>query len=645
MKFLKIAGSCVNQTPLDWSGNTRRLIQAIQEARNQDVDILCLPELAISGYGCEDTFFSHFLIEQAERELLKIASVCNNIVVSVGLPIVHENCLFNAVCLIQNCQILGFVAKQDLAGDGIHYEPRWFKPWDANIVTKHQIAGDSYPLGDLVFEIDGVRIGFEICEDAWNGVRPAQKHYLNNVDIILNPSASHFAFGKTAIREKLVTEASRSYCCTYVYSNLLGNESGRVIYDGEILISQNGSLLARNNRFSFQEFQILSTVVDVIGIRKFRKKSFNFKPNLNISLIQGNAPLESKKYRFDINNQKDYSVSFETKEEEFYRAEILALFDYMRKSYSRGYVLSLSGGADSSVCAVLIAKMIEEARKELGEAVFFERIKYCRLATDKPLMQQLFLCVYQATQNSSDQTLQSAYELASGLEAEFYNWSIQPQLDNYHKMVEDSYGRKLNWKDDDITLQNIQARVRAPGIWMMANLRSALLLATSNRSEAAVGYATMDGDTCGGLAPLGGIDKAFLIQWLKWAEESLKIPQLHYVNSLQPTAELRPVEMTQTDESDLMPYTILNLIERHAIRDYKSPAEVFYALRGITNDNTLKNYIRKFFTLWARNQWKRERYAPSFHLDDKNLDPKTWCRFPILSSSFVEELNTLDNLI
>ena len=90
-----------------------------------------------------------------------------------------------------------------------------------------------------------------------------------------------------------------------------------------------------------------------------------------------------------------------------------------------------------------------------------------------------------------------------------------------------------------------------------------------------------------------------------------------------------------------MPYPILDKIERAAIRDYKSPLEVFKTLRGIVPDQVLKGYINKFFTLWSRNQWKRERYAPSFHLDDANLDPKTWCRFPILSGSYREDLKEL----
>ena len=103
-----------------------------------------------------------------------------------------------------------------------------------------------------------------------------------------------------------------------------------------------------------------------------------------------------------------------------------------------------------------------------------------------------------------------------------------------------------------------------------------------------------------GLAPLGGIDKAFLLHWLKWAEKELGIAGLQYVNNLQPSAELRPAEEEQTDEGDLMPYPILDMIEKAAIRDYKSPVEVFKTLRGLRADDVLKGYIKKFFTLWSR---------------------------------------------
>jgi NAD+ synthase (glutamine-hydrolysing) len=207
----------------------------------------------------------------------------------------------------------------------------------------------------------------------------------------------------------------------------------------------------------------------------------------------------------------------------------------------------------------------------------------------------------------------------------------------------------LTWETDDVALQNIQARARGPGVWLLANLRDKLLLTTSNRSEAAVGYATMDGDTCGGLAPIAGIDKAFLLDWMKWMETIGPagigpLPALDVVNDLQPTAELRPPAEGQTDEADLMPYRLLDAIERAAIRDKLLPIDVFETVRAQYPQYDLAQlgtWVARFFRLWCRNQWKRERYAPSFHLDDENLDPKSWCRFPILNSGFERELEEL----
>lgn len=644
MKYIKVAGSCLNQTPLDWAGNLANILKALELAQAEQVAILCLPELAISGYGCEDTFFADYVLKNSFESLAQIQAASTGMVVCVGLPLSFENCLYNAVCVIENRTILGFVAKGHLAGDGIHYEPRWFKPWPKGKTAYFQFGDEYYPLGDILFEIDGVRLGFEICEDAWNGIRPAQTHYLHNVDIMLNPSASHFAFGKTELRRSLVCETSRAFSCAYVYSNLLGNEAGRVIYDGEIIIAQSGEVLAQNQRFGFDDAQIVTAVIDIDLPRRQKKKLFTFKPDIPQNLVPGRLRLRNA---ITHATQKNNLPPTLTKEQEFYQAVTLALFDYLRKSYSRGFVISLSGGADSSACAVLATHTFLRAKAELGYEKFRQKLPFLALPEKESdfNIATLLFCVYQGTENSSQATRQSATELANELGATFADWDISTQLANYHALIENTIARKLSWETDDIPLQNIQARVRAPGVWMIANLRNALLLTTSNRSEAAVGYATMDGDTAGGLAPLGGIDKAFLVHWLKWAQTDLGIQSLQYVNNLSPSAELRPLEQTQTDETDLMPYPILDKIEKCAIRDYKSPIETFMRLRGIVPDDILKGYISKFYTLWARNQWKRERYAPSFHLDDENLDPRTWCRFPILSSGFQAELKALKDYI
>jgi NAD+ synthase (glutamine-hydrolysing) len=261
----------------------------------------------------------------------------------------------------------------------------------------------------------------------------------------------------------------------------------------------------------------------------------------------------------------------------------------------------------------------------------------------------LLTCVYQATRNSSAETRAAAKTVANATGAEFFEWSVDAVVDQYVDVVSHALNRPLDWRNDDLALQNIQARSRGPGAWLLANLRDALLLTTSNRSEAAVGYATMDGDTCGGLAPIAGIDKAFLLDWLQWMESTGPagigpMRELAAVNSLRPTAELRPPAEDQTDEADLMPYRVLDAIERAAIRDKQLPLEVFQTVRPQFSQYDFRQiaaWVERFFQLWCRNQWKRERYAPSFHLDDENLDPKTWCRFPILNSGFERELAEL----
>jgi NAD+ synthase (glutamine-hydrolysing) len=262
----------------------------------------------------------------------------------------------------------------------------------------------------------------------------------------------------------------------------------------------------------------------------------------------------------------------------------------------------------------------------------------------KIITNRIFTTAYQSTENSGYATFESAKKLANEIGAVFYHWNIDDEVKGYTQKISDNIGRKLNWEMDDIALQNIQARARSPIIWILANIKNALLLTTSNRSEGSVGYTTMDGDTSGSIAPIAAIDKPFIIQWLKWAERTLGYTSLSYVNSLQPTAELRPEDQKQSDETDLMPYPLLQSIEELAIRERFSPIEIYQELKSTWKGdrNIVKPSIQKFFKLWSRNQWKRERIAVSFHLDDYNVDPKTWCRFPILSSSFKEELEELE---
>ena len=636
MRLITVGAAVLNQTPLDWAGNAERIVTALRAARHAGVGVVCLPELCVTGYGCEDAFMSPDVQATAIDVLVRdLVPQTTGLIACFGLPVMYQNALFNGAALACDGALLGIVCKQHLAGDGLHYEPRWFRAWEPGVRGTVAIGDKRVPIGDIHFECSGVRVGFEICEDAWVANRPGAPLAQRGVDVMLNPSARHFAFGKLAVRKRLVIEGSRAFGVTYIYTNLVGNEAGRAIYDGGALIASGGALVAAGERFGFEATGLTTAVVDVDATRMAQSRTASFRPDMDgdeSDCVRASFEWPPAEATAAAVATAAWERSDRLKCEEFTRAIALGLHDYRRKSHTQGFVVSLSGGADSTACAVLAALSLRMAGDEVGERV---------------------TCVYQKTAQSSQTTLDAATTVAAAVGAEFLLFDVDALVGMYTAMVSSALGRELAWDTDDIALQNIQARARGPGVWMVANLKGQLLLATSNRSEAAVGYATMDGDTCGGLSPIGGIDKAFLLEWLRWMELEGPVgwgpmAELACVTALKPTAELRPQEFEQTDESDLMPYPVLDAIEELAIGQKHGPVSAFRLLRTRFADvaeGQLAAWVTRFFRLWCRNQWKRERYAPAFHVDDLNLDPKTWCRFPILSGGFERELAELKAMV
>ncbi|MDH5476114.1 MAG: NAD+ synthetase, partial [Cyclobacteriaceae bacterium] len=456
-RTLKIAGAALNQTPIDWQNNLKNISDAILKAQQQQVDLLCFNELTITGYGCEDLFLSNWLPKKALQKLEEIIPLCQNITICVGLPIRINNKVYNCVAVIQNQKLLGITAKQNLPSDGVHYEFRWFTPWKRGEIKSFEYLGDSYDIGDIIYTINDVKIGFEICEDAWVDDRPACRLIEREVELILNPSASHFAFGKSDNRKLLFSKSSQKFNCTYLFVNLLGNEAGKMIYDGQTLITKGGEILATNELLSFNDFVFTTSTID-----------------------------------FDKKNNPQPIPPTLSKNEEFAKSVSLGLFDYLRKSKSKGFVISLSGGADSATCAVLVAHMIKIGIQTLGANRFLKALGRADIEitddfsiekTEKKITAQLLTCAYQGTIHSSLTTFNAAKTLAESLGATFHHWTIDEAINTYTGKIENVLGRKLSWEKDDLALQNIQARSRSPIIWMLANIENKLLITTSNRSE------------------------------------------------------------------------------------------------------------------------------------------------------------------
>ena len=608
---IKLASSNTNQTPLEWKKNYSNIKESINEAKKNKVDILCFPELSITGYGCQDLFYSEWLNRKSDKLLIKISKLCKNITILIGHPLLYNDKLYNSICIIKNTKILGFFIKSNLPNDGIHYEKRWFEPWRLGEIKEHIFDKKKVPIGTIQYEYsNSLTLGFEICRDSWDSERPAKYIKTKKNLLIINPIASHYAFGKFEFRKNQVLESSKKFNCTYISTNLLGNESGKFIFEGDTILAQKGRLLNISKRFSFKNY------------------------NLNIFII--NLENDVNKYFYNKLNSK----------EEFISAFSIALIDYLKKSGLNGFALSLSGGLDSSTIAILVYESVRRYIDEVGSEELIRKLKISNFSSSKNenknvknILNKIFITVYQKTKNSSKETMRSAKKLSDFIGSKHFEWNIDQEVNSIVSKISKNTRVEYNWEKDDISLQNIQARVRSPFIWFIANTNNFLLLATSNRSELSVGYSTMDGDSSGSISPIAGLDKIFIQKLLKYLSEHYNYNILDLVLNLKPSAELQPLKYNQTDEEDLMPYRLLSKIEYLAVKKRLGPKEIINQIKGEKEE--IKESVKKFFSNYGKSQWKRERAAPSFHFDEFSLDSSLWHRMPILSKNYLEDLNDL----
>ena len=280
MQLIHVGAAVLNQTPLAWDANRANILAAIERgpaARRQralPAGIVhqrlrlrrCLSFVRACS-GCRGACCKRFCRRR------------KGMIVSLGLPLLYQNALYDAACLAVDGRIAGFTAKRYLGGDGIHYEPRWFKPWPARPARRNGDRRARISAWAIFTSTAAAcRSALRFAKTPGSQIGPARNLSQRGVDIILNPSASHFAFGKMAIRERFVLEGSRAFGVHYVYSNLLGNEAGRAIYDGGAMIASAGQMVAVGPRFSFADWGLTSALVDIDAARLSRARTGSFTP-------------------------------------------------------------------------------------------------------------------------------------------------------------------------------------------------------------------------------------------------------------------------------------------------------------------------------------------------------------------------------
>jgi NAD+ synthase (glutamine-hydrolysing) len=630
----------------------------------------------VSGYSLGDRLLRHGTLARSWAAVRALLTDTEGMVVVVGLPIRHRDTIYNACAVLADGEIAGLVAKEYLATSDVQYENRWYGAWDAGRLDRFTPpdGGPALPLGRQVFEAPGLgRFAIEICEDGWKGIRPGSVAALAGAHIVLNPSASWFVLGKHARRRQLVAQVSAEDRVAYVYASSLGCDATRLVFDGSVLIASDGEMVAEGRRFAFDADHVLVTAhLDLDALRLTRMEEGSWRQQVDqlfsgrlgpipaTTTLRGDfatddpvpAPEPYWLRGTGATGPADPSLAWlherglirrpptaaDLPHLELELALCLGLREYLAKCGIPAVALALSGGRDSAMCAILVHRMLRYANPQLDPDTLRAEVR----AT--------FTTAYLATDNSGAATRAAAAALADEIGAEHLVGEIQRAVDTHLDIYAEMDGVRPAWAEPahDLALQNVQARLRGSLIWMVANLRGALLLSTSNKSEAGVGYTTMDGDTSGGLSPIADVPKSLVGLWLDWARRFHGYASLDRVLGAPATAELRPPGRGQTDEDDLMPYDILDRLLYQFVQLGQDPVDMFDALWPQLQDRyggdprAFAAHIRKFVRLLCFAQWKRERFAISFRVTAFDLDPKTGFRFPPVQAPFTEELADLD---
>lgn len=624
-------------------------MQSIKEAKNLGCTFRTGPELEITGYGCEDWFLENDTFLHSWESFAEILACTDGILCDIGMPVMHRNVPYNCRVWALNRKVIGIRPKIFLANDGNYREMRWFTPWHIEPskpgfgeledyylprIIRDATGQDKVPIGIFAVAAKDTVLATETCEELFTPDAPSIKLALDGVEIIANGSGSHHQLRKLDKRIDLLKGATSKAGGVYLYANMKGCDGGRLYFDGCCTIWANGQCLGQGSQFlGLDEVEVVTSVVNLAEVRSARS-------NFIARAYQASSAPSVKRIDIDfclcssdpmsLRQTAPMQPRIHDPMEEIAYGPSGWLWDYLRRSGQRGFFLPLSGGADSSSTASMVAIMCQRVFEELStgsersKALVkkdIERItrrKGYVPSTWQDLCSKIFVTCYMASKHSGDETRGRALDLAKCIGA--CHTSIF--IDDVTTAIKDTFKdakfhsdfidpkkvkTEAKWfasTQEDIALQNIQARSRMVMAYFMAQLMpwstddfegggagSLLVLGSANVDEALRGYYTKYDCSAADINPIGGINKRDLKAFLKWAAVNKGIGVLEKVANAMPTAELRPEEGeegketggsadAQSDEKDMgMSYAELGDLGHCRKVEHLGPLSAFLKLR------------------------------------------------------------------
>jgi NAD+ synthase (glutamine-hydrolysing) len=573
MRRLRIALGQVNATVGDLEGNTRRVLDGMVRARRLGVDVAAFPELVLPGYPPEDLLFKPDFIEANLRARDEIVRASTGLTVVVGF-VDRRDDIMNAAAVAHDGTLAGVYHKQYLPNYGVFDENRYFQ------------AGTETP----VFELPGAEgaaiVAVNICEDIWYPTGPATAQALAGAELIVTITSSPYHAGKVRLREKmLATRAADNVSCL-AYVNLVGGQD-ELVFDGQSMIfNELGERLALGRAF---EEDLIVADLDLAAVfrarlrdsRRRKDKLAAGAPVRRIAL----AALPARPRR----PLPERSTAFLEPDAEVYGALVLGTRDYVRKNGFERVVIGLSGGIDSALTAAI-------AVDALG------RDSVVGVSMPSPF--------------SSAGTRADARRVAKSLGIEFLTLPITPAYRAFRRIL----ARPFKGLKDDVTEENIQARVRGTLLMALSNKFGWLVLTTGNKSEMGVGYCTLYGDMAGGFAVIKDVPKTMVYRLTRYRNARDARPVVpESVIRRAPSAELRP---DQTDQDTLPPYEVLDPILQAYVEEDRSLASIV----ALGFDEAT---VRRVVEMVDRNEYKRRQAPPGIKITPRAFG-RDW-RLPIVN--------------
>jgi NAD+ synthase (glutamine-hydrolysing) len=554
VRHLRVALAQINVRVGDLDGNVAKILDAYDRAAAAGADVVVYGELTITGYPPEDLLHKPAFVVDTRAALDEVAAHTTDLVAVVGFPEADHD-LHNSAAVCSNGRVQGAYRKQLLPNFAVFDEQRYF------------VAGDDP--GPL-FEIAGVRVGVSVCEDIWSPDGPVRDQAAGGAELVININGSPYRQGKQHIREDMISTRATDASIPVVYVNQVGGQDELVFDGGSVVFDETGVLLARS-----PQFEESLDIVDLDVPLPYRMRSLDPRgrprtdalPVVHLSATSRATPPHAEPVVHPVADPVG----------EVWAALVLATRDYVTKNGFSDVVIGLSGGVDSSLVAALAV-----------DALGADRVHG----------------VSMPSRFSSEGSKDDATDLAKNMGVDYREIAIEPAHHALLEMLEPSFGDR----EADTTEENLQSRIRGVLLMALSNKFGWLVLTTGNKSEAAVGYSTLYGDTAGGYAVIKDCPKLLVYELCHWRNAQTDQPWIPEVSITKPpSAELRP---DQRDDQSLPAYEVLDpMLEAYVERDRTADE--------LIDDGYDPEVVRRITRLVDIAEYKRRQSPPGPRVSSK----------------------------